>query len=442
MDQRPFTSEIWDERETWARERLCEHQLRALREQLERLAAHSAFHAERFASAGFVPADLRSLDDLRGLPLMTKQDYLGALGDSPPWGSALACPPRELARVHFSSGTTALPAPDAWTAPDLDRWADLYARYLYAQGLRRGDVFQVLYSYPWFVGGLGATAGAQRVGATVIPGGSGDTERQIQTMLRFGTVCFVSTPSFAAYLAEVARGLGIDPRDTKIRAIGLGGEPGASIESTRRALEQMWGARIYDCYGSLEFQPIAWATATQPSPVLCEDFLFAEVLDPASKRPVADGELGVLVLTHLDKSAYPLVRWWTGDVVVRDSRTHDDGRTHARLVGGVRGRADDMLIVRGVNVFPSAVEEIVRSTPGASGEYLVIVDADVRDAGGFLTGIKLRVEAASGAPADLGPRLGERIRTELLVRTFVEVVPAGSMVRATHKATRLIRSDA
>ncbi|MBP8294975.1 MAG: AMP-binding protein [Burkholderiales bacterium] len=440
MERQPFTSEIWDERETWSRDRLHDYQLRALRRQIGRLATDSAFHAARFAAAGFVPADLQSLEDLRRLPLTTKQDYLDALGNPPPWGSALGCLPRELARVHFSSGTTALPAPNAWTGRDLDRWADLYARYLYAQGLRSGDVFQVLFSYPWFVGGLGATAGAQRVGATVIPGGSGDTERQIQTMLRFGTVSFVSTPSFAAYLAEVARGLGIDPREIGIRALGLGGEPGASIESTRRALEQMWGAQVYDCYGCLEFQPIAWATAAQPSPVLCEDFLFAEVLDPSTKNPVADGEPGVLVLTHLDKIAYPLVRWWTGDIVVRDTRISDDGRTHGRLVGGVRGRADDMLIVRGVNLFPSAVEEVVRSTPGASGEYLVIVDADVRDAGGFLAGIKLRVEATPDAPADLGSQLSDRVRTELLVRATVEVVPAGSMARATHKAKRLLRT--
>lgn len=237
-------SEIWDERETWSRDRLHDYQLRALRRQSGGLRPTAHFMPRALRLPGSCPADLQSLEDLRRLPLTTKQDYLDALGNPPPWGSALGCLPRELARVHFSSGTTALPAPNAWTGRDLDRWADLYARYLYAQGLRPGDVFQVLFSYPWFVGGLGATAGAQRVGATVIPGGSGDTERQIQTMLRFGTVCFVSTPSFAAYLAEVASGLGIDPREIGIRAMGLGGEPGASIDSTRRARADVGGARL------------------------------------------------------------------------------------------------------------------------------------------------------------------------------------------------------
>jgi len=435
----PFSSVIWDEVETWPRERIEAFQLEALKRQLVRVGERSDHYRRLFKDSGFDPRDFKSLADLRRLPFSRKSDYMAGLEAQPPFGSFAAVVPGEAVRVHFSSGTTARPAPVLWSTADIDRWAELYARYLYAQGLRRGDVFQCMFNYAWFVGGLGATLAAQRLGALVIPASSGDTERQIDSIFQYGTQCVIGTPSFMAHVAEAAAKLGRDLTQSKVKMVCVGGEPGGSIPGTRERLEAQWGAPMYDCYGALECQPIGWETAAQTGPTLAEDFIYAEVLHPDTHEPVADGERGVLVLTHLDKEACPLVRWWTGDIVVRDSRPAADGRTHARLTGGVQGRADDMLIIKGVNLFPTAVEDVVRAFPGLTNEYVLVIDDSVRDPKTqFLNGVRLRVEREDGAPADVGERLSQRLREKLQVRFHVDVLPAGTLPRTVHKAKRVI----
>jgi phenylacetate-CoA ligase len=437
---RPHSDTVWDAAELWSRDRLEAHQLETAAGAGCAAGDGQPVLCPPPARSRVRPGRPRSLDDLAQLPLTRKSDYLTALEAAPPWGEMLAVDPADVVRVHFSSGTTSAPTPACWTAFDLARWTDLYARYLYAQGLRNTDVFQCLFGYAWFVGGLGATAAATAVGALVIPGGSGDSRRQIETIMRFGTTAVMGTPSFLAHLAEVAGEMGVDLRDSAVRMVCLGGEPGASVPATRAMLEAAWGAKTFDCYGSLESQPIGWDTAAQSGPTLAEDFIYPEILDPDTLQPVPDGERGVLVLSHLDKQAGPLLRWWTGDVVVRDSRPAPDGRTHARLPGGVLGRADDMLIVRGVNVFPTAIEDIVRSHPGATGEYLIIVDDSLKDPKtGFLTGLKLQVEAAADAPPDFADTLAARIREHLTVRAAIEIAAPGSLPRSVHKAKRLVR---
>lgn len=434
------TGTVWSECETWPRERIADFQSAALRRQLRYVYDRSDFYRARWRDAGWHPDELRDLDDLRHLGVVTKRDYVASLERRPPWGEALAADPREVVRVHFSSGTTSRPTPVCWTAADLDRWADLYARAAYSQGIRDTDIYQCLFSYAWFVGGLGATAGYGRIGATVIPGGSGDTRRQIETIFRYGTTAVGGTPSFMIHLAEVADQMGTPLAESAVRTVMTGGEPGSSIAGTRALLERLWGAESYDGYGSLEFQPIAWECEAQSGGHLVEDFLYAEVVDAETAEPVPDGTPGVLVLTHLDKRATPLVRWWTGDVVVRDPRPCPCGRTHARLDGGVRGRADDMLVVRGVNVFPSAVEDIVRRTPGTTGEYRIVLDGDVVDrVTGYPNALKVQVEAHP----DRGPRfaddLAATIRAELAVRALVQAVPPGTLPRQTHKSRRVVR---
>nr|WP_246742658.1 AMP-binding protein [Microvirga splendida] len=380
-----------------------------------------------------------SLEDLRRLPVTRKADYVAGLQADPPFGTLRAVGVDEAVRVHFSSGTTGRPSPVLWTKRDVERWADLYARYLYAQGLRAGDVFQCMFNYSWFVGGLGATLAAQHIGALVIPGGSVDTKRQIETIQEYGTKAVIGTPSFMAHVAEAAEEMDVDLAASTVKMVCVGGEPGASIPGTRERLERMWGAKMFDCYGALECQPIGWDSVLQLGPQIAEDFIYVEILDPDTLEPVEDGQRGVLVLTHLDKEACPLVRWWTGDVVVRDRTPTPDGRTHATLKGGVLGRADDMLIVRGVNLFPTAVEDIVRAFPGTTNEYVLVIDDSVKDPkNGFLTGVKLRVERTDDAPADLGEKLASRLRERLQVRFIVEVLPAGTLPRTVHKAKRVV----
>jgi phenylacetate-CoA ligase len=439
QESQPYSSTIWDEVETWSRDRIESFQLDALRRQLHSVNQRSPYYQRVFAAVGFAPEDLKSLADLRRLPFTHKSDYMAGLDAMPPFGSLAAVAPGEAVRMHFSSGTTARPAPMLWTQHDINRWADLYARYFYAQGLRRGDVFQCMFNYAWFVGGLGATLAAQRLGALVIPASSGDTARQIESIFQYGSRCVIGTPSFMAHMAETAEKMDVDLAASTVQMVCVGGEPGASIPGTRERIERQWGAKMFDCYGALECQPIGWDTAAQLGPTLAEDFIYVEILHPETHEPVADGERGVLVLTHLDKQACPLVRWWTGDMVVRDSKPAPDGRTHARLSGGVLGRADDMLIVRGVNLFPSAVEDIVRSFPDLTNEYVLVLDDSVKDPKtGFLTGVKLRVERGHNAAPELAERLSHRLRESLKVRFHVEVLEPGMLPRTIHKATRVI----
>ncbi|MGW5154744.1 phenylacetate--CoA ligase family protein [Nonomuraea wenchangensis] len=436
----PSSAGYWSEVETWPRDRIAEFQLAALRRQLAHVGTNSAYYRAAWAGLGFEPGDLRSLDDLRALPFVRKTDYVADLAERGPWGSMLAVPLDDVVRVHFSSGTTSSPAPVCWTQADLDRWADLYARFAYSQGVRRTDVYQALFGFAWFVGGLGVTAAYGRIGCTVIPGGSADTERQIDVMARYGATAVSGTPSFMLHLAETAERLGRPLRDNRVRRVQVGGEPGGCIPETRALIEERWGAKVFDGYGSLEFQPIAWECEEQAGGHVAEDFVHAEVVDVESGVPVPDGEPGVLVLTHLDKRATPFVRWWTGDVVVRDTSPCACGRTHGRLRGGVLGRADDMLVVRGVNFFPSSVESLVRGTPGATGEYVIVIDEDVVDrATGYLTGVKVRLETEDGAAEAAVERLAHAIRAELTVRAVIEPVPSGSLARSTHKAKRLVR---
>lgn len=436
----PYSDQLWSECEAWSRDRIAAHQLSRLKQQLAYVATNSGHHGRMMRDIGFSAEDVHEIEDLESLPTVSKADYAASLDESPPWGSFLAAPPEDLERVHFSSGTTSVPTPMCWTGPDLRRWADLYARAAYSQGTRRTDVFQCLFNYAWFVGGLGFTAGYSRIGATVIPAGAADTERQVDTIFRLGTTAVGGTPSFMLHMAETALRLGRPLTGSQVRSVTVGGEPGGSVPATRARIEELWGAKCYDGYGSLEFQPIAWECSDQAGGHLPEDFLFSEVLDPDTMKTVPDGTPGVLVLTHLDKQAMPLVRWWTGDVVVRDSAPCSCGRTHARIPGGVRGRADDMLVVKGVNLFPSAVEDVIRRMSQLTDEYLVVVDADVFDRkSGTLSAIKLRVEAVAEITDGLAEVVAATIRAKLAVRALVEVVPSGTLERSTHKSQRLVR---
>ncbi len=433
-------TETWSEVETWSRDRIAALQLERLTAQLAYVGEHSDYYRHRWAELSFDPRDVRSLEDLAQLPTICKTDYVASLEEDSPWGSMLAAPLEQVRRVHFSSGTTSAPTPVCWTQHDLDRWADLYARSAYSQGVRATDVYQSLFGYAWFVGGLGVTAAYGRIGCTVIPGGSAETERQIDVMERYGTTAVSGTPSFMLHLAEVATRMGRPLTGNRVSRIQVGGEPGGAIPATRRSIEERWGAKVFDGYGSLEFQPIAWECEHQQGGHLAEDFAYAEVVDAVTGAAVPDGTPGVLVLTHLDKQATPFVRWWTGDVVVRDSTPCSCGRTLSRLPGGVVGRGDDMLVVRGVNLFPSAIENVVRRIPGLNGEHQIVLDRDVTDpVTGYLTGIKLRVETEPDATHDVAHELGRAIRAELTVRAHVETLPSGTLARSTHKSKRVVR---
>jgi phenylacetate-CoA ligase len=414
-----------------------------LQTQLDYLFARSAFYGKKLGATGIRRQDLTCLEDLVKLPVTMKDEVRRSQEETPPFGDLVAADLADVVRMHTSSGTTGRPTCMLWTRQDLQSWADMYARQGWAVGLRPTDVFMNGWSTEWFVGGQGALMGFSHLGALTIPAGSRDSRRLVHALREYGVHVMSGTPSFLLHLSEIAQAEGVAVSDLKLHTLCLGGEPGASIPATREKLEELWHARPMDVYGSLEFQPIAWECRDGGRLHFCEDQVYVEVLHPDSLEPVAAGREGVLVLSHLDRRACPLLRWWTGDMVVASREPCPCGRTHLALVGGVRGRVDDMLIVRGVNVFPSAVEDVLRSMPFVAEEFQILIDRDSYDPfTRSLSKLKLRVELKPGLEptAELAEKVTEEVRSRLALRPVVDLVPHRTLPRTTMKAQRIIRT--
>lgn len=433
-------SVYWDEEiETIERADLLSLQEQKLRRQMCYAYDSSPFYRRVFEERNLRPESIQTTDDLRRLPFTKKSDVKARLEAQPPFSDILCAPVETVVRTHMSSGTTGKPTPMFWTKKDLDRWSDMYARAMWSQGARPSDVYQCSWGFSWFVGGLGGMQAMERLGSLSIPAGSADAKRQVQTILDYGVTVISLTPSFALYFGGVAEELGVDLSETSVRYVICGGEPGANIPGTRQKIERLWGAKAYDGYGSLEFQPTAWDCEAQSGPHAFEDHILYEVIDPETHEPVAEGQDGVLILTHLDREAMPLIRWWTNDVVAYTTEPCPCGRTHLRLPGGVRSRADDMLIVKGVNVFPSAVEDLIRVIPGVGEEFRIVVDDDVYDREtDMVQRLKLKVEQAEPDSEALRSRIRKEFRDKMNVAPEIELVPAETFERFTTKTQRLV----
>ncbi len=413
--------------------------LRAL--QLERLrwsvaqAAQSQHYARLFADLGLGPESVRSLDDLRRFPLTTKQD----LRDNYPFGP-LAVPRDKVVRMHHSSGTTGMATAVFHTMGDVDRWAALVARCLHMVGLRPGDVFQNMMTYGLFTGGLGLHYGAEKLGALVIPMGAGNSHRQIEFMRIFETAAVHIIPSYALALLGTFEEMGVDPkRDLRLRFAVGGAEP--YTEGTRQRLQDMWGVPFYNCYGLSEMcgPGVAFECPEQQGIHIWEDSYIAEIVDPESGEPVAEGDEGELVLTSLTREAMPLIRYRTRDVTSFVTELCACGRTHRRLTR-IHGRTDDMFILRGVNIFPMQIERVLMSMPEVGHNYLIVLDRD-----GYSERLTVKVEVTPDlfrGEVDELLRLQERIahalREEILVRPRVELVEPGSIPRREGKAVRVV----
>ncbi|TAJ41775.1 MAG: phenylacetate--CoA ligase [Reyranella sp.] len=404
-------------------------QVKRLRETLHRAYDGQAPYRAKCVAVGVHPDDFRSLDDLARFPFTSKED----LRDAYPFGM-LAIPRERCVRLHASSGTTGRPTVVGYSARDIDTWSDLMARSLHAGGARPGDIIHNAFGYGLFTGGLGAHYGAERLGCTVVPMSGGFGERQVQLISEFGARVVLMTPSYMLAVADEFERQGIDPRTTAMRVGLFGAEPWT--EGMRAEIERRLGIDAVDLYGLSEVMGPGVAcefVETKDGPTIWEDHFYPEIVDPETGAPVPDGAPGELVFTTLTKEAMPVIRYRTRDL----TRLMPGSASVMRRMAKITGRSDDMLIVRGVNLFPSQVEEQILRDPALSGHYVIELTRT-----GALDDLLVRVEARvvlDGAAAGRSSaELGRRLKGMCGLSAAVEVASPGAIERSMGKARRVI----
>jgi len=409
---------FWDrELETLDRSALTRLQLARLQATVVRVADRVPFYRRRFEEGGVAPAQIRSLDDVRRLPFTTNAD----LRENYPHG-LLAVERSDVLRLHTSSGTTGKPKALFFSRRDLDQAAGLVARCFVMTGATEADVLQNMMTYGLFTGALMLHYGAEKVGLLVIPAGPGNSDRQLLLMQDFGTTIIHLTPTYALYFADLLEQHGVRPgRDLALRKAYVGAEP--YTEETRRKIEQGLGVDVYNCYGLSEMNGpgVAFECEYKQGLHLWEDNFLPEIIDPDTGGPVPDGEPGELVLTTLNREAMPLLRYRTRDITALLPAPCPCGRTHRRIQR-ITGRADDMLILRGVNIYPQQIERVLMALPEVGRNYLITLDG--------LDEMTLQVELAEGGfdgqvdhLVSLQQQVVERVRAETMVKPKVELVP-------------------
>ena len=426
---------IWDrENECRPREDLRRLQLERLRETLARVYERVPFYRARLDACSMKPSDCHDLADLSRLPFLTKAD----LREHFPYG-LFAVPMREVVRVHASSGTTGKPTVVGYTRADLEMWAEVMARIVTAAGVTADDIAQVSFGYSFFTGAFGLHYALERVGATVLPISGGNTQRQVETMLNFGSTALVCTPSYALRIAEVAGEMGVERAQLALRVGLFGAEPWS--ENMRREIEARMGILATDNYGLSEVigPGISGECEARDGLHINEDHFLVEVIDPDTCQPVPEGETGELVFTSLTKEAFPVIRYRTRDISRLTTAPCVCGRTTARMAR-VCGRSDDMLIVRGVNVFPSQIEEVLLEIEGAEPHYQIIVERD-----GAMDDIEVQLEVNERTFSDgarkmfqLRERIEHRLEAVLAIGVRVKLMEPGSLERSQGKAKRVV----
>ncbi len=427
---------IWNEEyETLPREALDALQLKRLRDLADRVYGTVPFYRKKLDEAGYKAGDIRSLSDLSRLPFTTKTD----LRDTYPFG-LFAVPMERVVRIHASSGTTGKPTVVGYTRRDIDTWAELMARTLSCGGTTKGDVVHNAYGYGLFTGGLGAHYGAERIGAAVIPVSGGNSKRQILLMQDFGSTILLSTPSYALNLAEVMAEEGVDPSALRLKCGLFGAEPWT--EAMRREIEKKLKISALDIYGLSEVigPGVASECLEEKNGLhIFEDHFLAEIIDPATGKALPYGEAGELVFTTVTKEAFPVIRYRTRDISRLIPNPCSCGRTHVRMER-ISGRTDDMLIIRGVNVFPSQIESVLISVEGVEPHYQLIVTREES-----LDVLEVQVEVNESIFTDevkglegLARRVERDIKDLLGVSCKVKLVEPKSIQRSEGKARRVI----
>jgi len=427
---------FWDEKlETQSRSDWDALKLDLLKKHLQHAYTSSPYYRQSFDAAGVHPDQVNSLADIRRFPFIEKKVLRERQNAVPPFGDLVAVPERDIVYISASSGSTGVPTASPFTAQDFDDWMDYEARQFWSSGLRPDDRYCHSLNFSLFVGGP-CVLGAQKLGALSIHAGTVPSERLLAIAKQFQATAIWTTPSYAWYLGETAIKEGIDPKkDLSIKRIFVAGEPGGSIPETRQRIESLWGASVYDYYGLSDiFGSCAGMCEEKDGLHWAEDHILVEVLDPNTQEAVAEGERGELVLTTLKKAARPMIRFRTGDIVSFTSEPCACGRTSQRMLG-VHGRLDDMLIIKGVNIFPSDIEAIARKDHDLSGEYKLIVERE-----NHLDQLTVEIERAADDVShdkELASRFAGHLKSVTGVAANVVILPPGTLPRATHKAKRV-----
>jgi len=420
---------FWDKNiETLPRGELEKYQLKLLNTELAFARRGSPYYRKVLPDR-----KLRSLDELRSLPFLTKQTIRERQQANEPFGDLVAVPEKEIVYISASSGSTGVPTASPFTAQDFEDFIDCQARLFWRSGMRKTDRYIHALNFSLFIGGP-CVLGAQKLGALSIHAGSIPSDRLLSFVRQFQPGWTWTTPSYAWYLGETAKKAGLDPaKDLSIRNIIVSGEPGGAIQETRENIEALWNANLYEYYGLSDIFGACAGSCTEKSGIhIEEDHMIVEVLDVKTGEPVGEGERGEMVLTTLKKRARPLIRFRTGDIVTYTDEKCACGRTHKRL-HGIHGRTDDMLIIKGVNVFPSDVEAVVRGADFLTGEYRLIVDREKH-----LDVLTVEVENTKKKPDEVRAIVTASIKARLGVKADVIVHPPGTLPRETHKAKRIV----
>ncbi len=427
-------NKYWQEEiETLPRPKLEQLQLKKFQTSIAR-ALRSPAYARIYRERGLGPDCLRSLEEVPGLPFTTKDD----LRENYPY-NFLALPKEDIVRMHCTSGTTGNPAAILYSRHDLHSWANLIARSLYAVGTRAGDVFQNSSGYGLFTGGLGFQNGAELLGCITIPAGAGNSKRQIKLMRDFGTTSLHAVPSYLGRLHAVFKEMGLEPhRDTALQRLFIGAEPHS--EETRLRIQEMYGCKAYNSFGMTEMNGpgVAFECQQQAGMHVWEDCYFLEIVNPETLEPVADGEIGEMVLTTLDREAMPIIRYRTHDLTRIIAEPCACGRT-ARRIDRITGRSDDMFIIKGCNVFPIQIERILMKIPEIGSDYLIVLDSD-GEGDGMTVQAELKPESFSDEYKSLErlrKKIAADIRDEIQVTPKVNLVAPGALPKNEGKAVRV-----
>lgn len=430
------------ELETLPREQLNQLQLQRFKDQMQYVIDRSPMYRRKYEEAGIKPSDIRTLSDIQNVPFTLKEELRESQAEHPPWGDFLCVPPEEGVRVFQTTGTTGVPVRILLNKNDwFGQFLEQFMHHMFGYGIRTSDILFVPFGYGLYIAWWCFQIAMEQAGVMIVPGGAQSSEDRIRNIFEWNATIVCGTPTYLLYLGDTARKMGRDLADSAVRIVVLGGEPGANIPSTKKVMEELWGAKCYDDLGSTELYNFGFECLAQKGTHVIETLYYAECLDPETLRPVSPGEVGELVISNLCMESMPLLRFRMKDLVRFNEETCECGRTFLRLDGGVLGRSDDMFIFAGVNIFPSAIENFVREVPEFSNEYQLVVPK-------MGSGKRLKVRVEPGSADVSGESMGqaverfvETVKRRITITPDVEIVETGKLPRFELKAKRVIRED-